>query len=603
MNLARSVVAAACREYIPILFCTVALGLAGCNNSGDGESAVSADTSPPTVISASPASDAAGVVLNATVSATFSEAMDCATLTGLTFSLSDGAAVAGNVTCGGDIATFTPSANLTASTTYTATITTAARDAASNALAANFSWSFTTGGIRAWGTPTLLETETGAAGAPAVAADRLTSGGSGDGTAVAVWAQDNSIYASRYTGSWSSRQLIGNDVSGGGLSATGPRIAMGDVGQAIVLWGLANTNVLPPNYSIWSNRYGNSWDTAEQISPLGSGNANSPQLAFDTSGYNVFTLWSQYQYGSTRYNYRTTQRPYYYVPCPNPADLGCIWNPADFGWRSLSMLGLHDIGDASEPQVAAWGTRNAIAVWTQNNITGSVGDEIWAQVATNSDWGALTTAVRVNTGSLYGAAAPMVAADPSGNAVAVWFEWRPARKTLYASRYSANTQSWSAPVQMDDPAGDNASHYGPPRHAVVMDANGNALMVWQQANAGRTEYNILARRCPGGDLTRCEAPVLLENSTGYADLPALALAPNGDAIVVWKQEDGGARRIYARHYSAVANIWSATPSLVGGADSTWNEGPQIAIDGNSNATVVWTEYQSGQYNIFANRYE
>ncbi len=265
------------------------------------------------------------------------------------------------------------------------------------------------------------------------------------------------------------------------------------------------------------------------------------------------------------------------------------------------MLGLHDIGDASEPQVAAWGTRNAVAVWTQNNTTGIVGNEIWAQIATNGDWGALTTAVRVNTGSANAAAAPMVAVDSSGNAVAVWMEWAPGRKTLYANRYSGG--SWSAPVQIDDPAGDNASHYDPPRHAVVMDANGNALIVWRQENAARTAYNIHARRCPAGALSGCEAPVTIAPGNGWPDFPQLALAPSGDAIAAWKQADGNAERIYANHYSASSNSWNANPSLVGGADIPSSEGPQIAIDGYGNATVVWTEYESGQYNIYANRYE
>lgn len=449
---------------------------------------------------------------------------------------------------------------------------------------------------KAWGTATLVETEAGIAGAPAVAADRLTNGGSGDGTAIAVWAQDNSIYASRYTGTWSSRQLIGNTIVNIGESAYSPRIAMGDYGQAIVLWGYTDGS---NRYYIWSNRYLGSWQTAELISGLGAGNANSPQLAYDTSGYNVFTVWSQYDQVS---DYLITQRPYYHVPCPDPADLGCVWNPNDFGWRSTTIASPFSIGDAGEPQVAAWGTRNAVAVWTQNNITGPVGNEIWANIATNGTWGLPGTAVRVNTGSIYGAAAPVVAVDSSGNAVAVWFEWA-SRKTLYASRYDAGAATWSAPVQIDDPTGSNASHYDPPRHAVVMDVNGNALIIWRQENAARTAYNIHARRCPAGALAGCEAPVTIAPGTGWPDFPQLALAPNGDAIAVWKQADGNARRIYANHYSASSNSWNAAPSLVGGADIPSSERPQIAIDGNGNATVVWTEYESGQYNIYANRYE
>jgi len=94
-------------------------------------------------------------VLNTTVSATFSKAMDPLTITAFgTFTLSvagaGGAAVAGNVTydSASDIATFTPAANLTATTQYTATISSAAKDLAGNALASGTKpnpWTFTTG--------------------------------------------------------------------------------------------------------------------------------------------------------------------------------------------------------------------------------------------------------------------------------------------------------------------------------------------------------------------------------------------------------------------------------------------------------------------------
>jgi len=56
-------------------------------------------------------------------------------------------------------ATFAPTSNLAASTVYTATITTGAKDLAGNALAANFVWSFTTGATSAAGpAPVVLGT-------------------------------------------------------------------------------------------------------------------------------------------------------------------------------------------------------------------------------------------------------------------------------------------------------------------------------------------------------------------------------------------------------------------------------------------------------------
>jgi hypothetical protein len=102
------------------------------------------DTTAPTVDNTSPADGATDVLLDTVVTATFSERMDETTITTGSFTLDS---VSGSVSYnfGTYTATFTPDANLTESTTYTATLTTAITDAAGNALAAEYSWDFTTG--------------------------------------------------------------------------------------------------------------------------------------------------------------------------------------------------------------------------------------------------------------------------------------------------------------------------------------------------------------------------------------------------------------------------------------------------------------------------
>lgn len=113
------------------------------------------DTTPPTITLTAPANVAPNVPLNTAVSATFSEAMNPVSITAPgTFTLAvagvGGAAVPGVVTYNAatDIATFTPTAALTANTEYTATITNAATDLGGNALAPGIDpnpWSFFTG--------------------------------------------------------------------------------------------------------------------------------------------------------------------------------------------------------------------------------------------------------------------------------------------------------------------------------------------------------------------------------------------------------------------------------------------------------------------------
>jgi hypothetical protein len=105
--------------------------------------AAAADLTAPTVTSVSPASAATNVATSSAVNATFSEAMDPATLTNASFTV---LGVSGLVTISANdtIATFAPAAALAANTTYTATISTAAKDLAGNALAVSKVWSFTT---------------------------------------------------------------------------------------------------------------------------------------------------------------------------------------------------------------------------------------------------------------------------------------------------------------------------------------------------------------------------------------------------------------------------------------------------------------------------
>ena len=101
----------------------------------------------PEVKSTVPMNTATGVPVNSTCTATFTREMDPASLTTTTMRLTGpGAAeVAGVVTYAGMTATFTPTNPLAGETLYTVTITTGAKDLAGNALASNYTWTFTTG--------------------------------------------------------------------------------------------------------------------------------------------------------------------------------------------------------------------------------------------------------------------------------------------------------------------------------------------------------------------------------------------------------------------------------------------------------------------------
>ena len=124
---------------------------AGCSDADKNPGNPGSPLTPPTVLAASvtPPDGSTLVCPNiAIITATFSKAMNPATINATTFTLSGpGGSVIGTVTYDSStsVATFTPpAASLTPSTKFTATITTGAMDTFGNTLAANFTWSFTT---------------------------------------------------------------------------------------------------------------------------------------------------------------------------------------------------------------------------------------------------------------------------------------------------------------------------------------------------------------------------------------------------------------------------------------------------------------------------
>jgi hypothetical protein len=114
---------------------------------------VQQDTTRPTITATSPAGGTTSVATNASVTATFSERIDPATVSSATFELRDSANTLVPATISYDDAsrraTLDPAANLKAATTYTARIRGGVadprvKDLAGNALLSDLSWTFTT---------------------------------------------------------------------------------------------------------------------------------------------------------------------------------------------------------------------------------------------------------------------------------------------------------------------------------------------------------------------------------------------------------------------------------------------------------------------------
>ncbi len=113
----------------------------------------------------------------------------------------------------------------------------------------------------------------------------------------------------------------------------------------------------------------------------------------------------------------------------------------------------------------------------------------------------------------------------------------------------------------------------------------------------------------GDDSTQSPQPTLA--SWGTAEVietsdsvktggPQIAVDNDGNAIVVWVQKDG-TNNTWANRYDGTTESWG-TAELIENDDTGDAHSPQIAFDGNGNAIAVWR--QDGTCtNIWANRYD
>jgi hypothetical protein len=113
--------------------------------------ATSSDTTPPIVSNVSPANGATAIATATSVTATFSEAMEVATINPNSFELRDPTntwvAAVVSYNAGTRTATLTPNSPLASGTTYRATVkggSAGVKDVAGNALSTDFTWTFTT---------------------------------------------------------------------------------------------------------------------------------------------------------------------------------------------------------------------------------------------------------------------------------------------------------------------------------------------------------------------------------------------------------------------------------------------------------------------------
>jgi hypothetical protein len=185
---------------------------------------------------------------------------------------------------------------------------------------------------------------------------------------------------------------------------------------------------------------------------------------------------------------------------------------------------------------------------------------------------------------------PQVAVDGGGNAVAVWTQLEGGIYSIWSNRYVAGA-GWGTAELIET---DNAGDAEPPQ--VAVDVGGNAVAVWRQDDG--TRENIWSNRYVAGSGWGT-AELIETDNAGDAGYPHVAVG-GGSAVAVWKQSDGTRDNIWSNRYVAGAG-WG-TAELIETDNSGSSGRPHVAIDGGGNAVAVWSQSDRTSYSIRSNRY-
>lgn len=316
-----------------------------------------------------------------------------------------------------------------------------------------------------------------------------------------------------------------------------------------------------------------SWQAAEELLRAEADGIvySEPQIAFD-GGKGGMAVWVRVQNGrgqlwASRLSQAGTWQP------PEPVDSALA------GFAAMPRL----VMDAAGNALAAWecteAGRTTIAV---NRFDGDEGK--WM------DAFELPSNVQVSLiDALTPAVTPDIAMDAAGNAVVVWSQAADAisRTRILSKTYKAATKQWDADDKLIFEQVAIESSVNP---FVVMSPEGDALAVWQVRRADQSGNDLMSSRLLAGapawsPVMNVHANIGLGSQEGHQ----LAIAPSGDAMVVWQfRVDENNTGLFARRLPAGAADWEVTQQIVGVTGQLPGL-PRLAMTATADAMVVWDE--------------
>ncbi len=247
-----------------------------------------------------------------------------------------------------------------------------------------------------------------------------------------------------------------------------------------------------------------------------------------------------------------------------------------------------------DPAIAMHSSGNFIAAWEDRRDCNS---DVYVQRYDNNG-NPLDTNFRANDdGTRQDQRGTGAIVKPDGEFIIVWEDWRNDWGDIYGQRFSSNGNPIGTNFKVNDDIG--GTQYGA---SIAQDSSGNFVVVWMDGRDGN--WNIYGQRfnaqvVPQGNNFRVNDDV----GTEIQWAPTVAVSFNGSFIVTWEDQRYDPEiDIYAQRYNATGTRIGSNFQVNDISTASQNS-PTIAIDRNNNFIITWTDYRTGNYDIYCRRYD
>ena len=177
--------------------------------------------------------------------------------------------------------------------------------------------------------------------------------------------------------------------------------------------------------------------------------------------------------------------------------------------------------------------------------------------------------------------------DGNGNVWAAWHTGAEGSRHLYVAAMAAGANTFAPPTPL---AISEADHCNP---NMALGADGRLYVVWQDNRRGNWDLFLAT----SSDGTTWSKPVQVTDSNHNETHPSIAVdrsSPNR-IYVAWQDDRNGAADIYV---TSSTNVFSDSTIAQVTAHSADQLDPDITVNGENVAYVVWTDARNGQADIY-----